>query len=125
MIKKEPYAIYGHFEELSMKQMYEKLKENLQNHECAPAEKKLMEEALEAISILESTVFATLDVLKEAKNQRDKAFEALIKTTKLQHEVEEKLEKAIRAIKTMRDGSDAVMLHTAREILEELEGYKE
>jgi len=70
-------------------------------------------------------IYTGLDVLKEAKNQRDKAYQALIKTTKLQHEVEEKLENAIKAIKTMRDGSDAVMLHTAREILEELEGYKE
>lgn len=103
------------------KPMFEELKENLQNNEWARDEKELIDEAIEAISILESTVFATLDVLKEAKNQRDKAYQALIKTTKLQHEVEEKLEKAIKAIKTMRDGSDAIMLHTAREILEELE----
>lgn len=88
-------------------------------------DKELMEEAFKTINSLETTLRCAIETINVAREQRDKAYQALIKTTKLQHEVEEKLEKAIKAIKTMPFSSTADMLHTAREILEELEGYIE
>ena len=119
--------IFGNIKEglNEKKPMYEELKENLLNNNYSNDDKELMEEAFKTINSLETTLRCAIETINVAREQRDKAYQALIKTTKLQHEVEEKLEKAIKAIKTMRDGSDAVMLHTAREILEELEGYKE